>query len=108
MFYLKNFLLFSLTALFEIIGCYCLWVIVKENKSNWLIVPSVISLLLFSYLLTFHPTASGRTYAAYGGVYIFIALLWLYFVDKVVLTRYDIIGALLAISGMCVIMFQPK
>lgn len=108
MFYLKTFLLFCLTALCEIVGCYLPWLIVKQNKSYWLILPSILSLLLFAYLLTFHPTASGRTYAAYGGVYIFIALLWLYFVDKVILTRYDIIGAVLAISGMCIIMFQPK
>lgn len=104
----KTFLLFTLTAFFEILGCYLPWLILKENKSYWLLLPAMISLLAFAYLLTLHPTAAGRVYAAYGGVYIFVALMWLYFVDKVALTKYDLMGAAIAIVGMSVIMLQPK
>ena len=63
---------------------------------------------MIAWLLTLHPTASGRIYAAYGGVYIFVALLWLFFVDKVSLTKYDVLGASIALLGMFVIMLQPK
>lgn len=108
MIFVKTFLLFAVTAFFEILGCYLPWLILKENKSYWLLIPAMISLLVFAYLLTLHPTAAGRVYAAYGGVYIFVALMWLYFVDKVALTKYDIIGATIAIIGMSVIMLQPK
>ncbi len=108
MFLLKTFFLFGITAFFEILGCYLPWLIIKENKSYWLLVPAMVSLFIFAYLLTLHPTAAGRVYAAYGGVYIFVALMWLYFVDKVALTKYDLIGATIAIVGMSVIMLQPK
>lgn len=105
---LKTFLLFSLTAFFEIVGCYFPWLVLKSNKPYWLLIPGLISLSIFSFLLTLHPTASGRTYAAYGGVYIFVALIWLFLVDKASITKYDIIGACISITGMFVIMLQPK
>lgn len=104
----KTFLLFFITAFFEILGCYLPYLVLKSQKSAWLLLPSLISLSVFAWLLTLHPAASGRIYAAYGGVYIFVALLWLFFIDKVSLTKYDIIGAAIALSGMFVIMFQPK
>lgn len=105
---LKTFLLFLVTAFFEILGCYLPYLIVKEQKSYWLLAPAAVSLAIFAWLLTLHPTASGRIYAAYGGVYIFVALLWLFFVDKVSLTKYDVLGASIALIGMFVIMLQPK
>lgn len=104
----KTFLLFFITAFFEMLGCYLPYLILKSQKSAWLLLPSLISLSIFAWLLTFHPTASGRIYAAYGGVYVFVAILWLFFVDKVSLTKYDFIGASIALIGMFVIMLQPK
>ena len=62
---------------------------------------------LFAWLLTLHPTAAGRTYAAYGGMYITVALAWLYWVDGVTLTRWDVTGAAIALTGMAVIALQP-
>src|SRR3546814_6756842 len=59
-----------------------------------------IALALFAWLLTLHPTAAGRTYAAYGGMYIAVALLWLRFVDGVSLTRWDVAGAAIALVGI--------
>ena len=108
MFLFKTFLLFFVTAFFELVGCYLPWLILKQNKSFFLIIPSIISLSIFAYLLTLHPTASGKTYAAYGGVYIFMALLWLLFVDKIPLSKYDIAGIILSLLGMFFIMFQPN
>lgn len=99
--------LFALTALAEIIGCYLPWLILKQDRSAWLFLPAALSLAVFAWLLTLHPTAAGRTYAAYGGVYIVVALMWLAWVDGIALTRWDIAGAVLALSGMAVIAMQP-
>jgi small multidrug resistance family-3 protein len=66
------------------------------------------ALALFVWLLSLHPTASGRVYAAYGGVYVTVALLWLQVVNGVRLTLWDGIGSLLAQSGMTIIMAAPR
>ena len=66
------------------------------------------SLALFVWLLTLHPTAAGRVYAAYGGVYIATAIAWLWVVDGLRPTAWDVIGALVAIIGMGIIMFAPR
>jgi small multidrug resistance family-3 protein len=100
--------LFALTALAEITGCYLPWLVLRQGKSAWLLLPSAASLALFAWLLTLHPTAAGRTYAAYGGMYIGVALLWLWLVDGVPLTRWDLAGAGIALLGMAVIAMQPS
>ncbi|HZX30620.1 MAG TPA: YnfA family protein [Rhodocyclaceae bacterium] len=99
--------LFALTALAEIVGCYLPWLVLRQDKPLYLLIPSAISLALFAWLLTLHPSAAGRTYAAYGGMYIAVALLWLRVVDGVPLTRWDISGAAIALAGMAIIALQP-
>ena len=99
--------LFALTAVAEIVGCYLPWLVLRQGRSAWWLVPAAASLAAFAWLLTLHPTAAGRTYAAYGGMYIAVALLWLRFVDGVVLTRWDVAGATIALVGMAVIAMQP-
>jgi small multidrug resistance family-3 protein len=106
--FFKQASLFVLTALAEIVGCYLPWLVLKQGRSAWLLVPAAVSLALFSWLLTLHPAAAGRTYAAYGGIYIAVALLWLRFVDGAVLTRWDITGACVALLGMAIIVVQPQ
>jgi small multidrug resistance family-3 protein len=69
--------------------------------------PAALSLALFVWLLSLHPTAAGRTYAAYGGMYVVVALVWLRVVDGALLTRWDIGGAIIALTGMAVIALQP-
>ena len=100
--------MFAITALAEIIGCYLPWLVLKQGKSLWLLLPAAISLGLFAWLLTLHPSAAGRTYAAYGGMYIAVALVWLRFVDGVPLTRWDMSGAAIALVGMAIIAMQPS
>lgn len=100
--------LFALTALSEILGCYLPWLVLKQDRSPWLWLPAIGFLVLFAWLLTLHPSAAGRTYAAYGGMYITVALLWLYWIEGISLTRWDIVGAGLALAGMAVIMLQPS
>ena len=105
---MKTLLLFVLTALAEIVGCYLPWLWLRQGASAWLLLPAAASLALFVWLLSLHPTASGRVYAAYGGVYVAVALLWLWQVDAVRPTRWDLLGAALCLSGMAVIMFAPR
>ena len=104
---LKVALLFAVTAVAEIVGCYLPWLVVRQDKSAWLLLPAAFSLALFAWLLALHPTAAGRTYAAYGGVYIAVALVWLHVVDGIALTRWDFVGAAIALVGMAVIALQP-
>jgi small multidrug resistance family-3 protein len=101
----KTFALFVVTALAEIVGCYLPYLWLRKNGSPWLLLPALASLALFAWLLTLHPTASGRVYAAYGGVYVAVALLWLWKVDRVPLTHWDLIGAAVALTGMAIIVW---
>lgn len=108
MFELKTIILFLVTAVAEIVGCYLPYLWLREGKSAWLLVPATLSLALFAWLLTLHPTAAGRVYAAYGGVYVLVAILWLWAVDGIKPTTWDVAGALVALAGMAIIMFAPK
>jgi small multidrug resistance family-3 protein len=100
--------LFAVTALAEILGCYLPYLWLRQGKSAWLLFPAAGNLALFAWLLTLHPTAAGRVYAAYGGMYVTIALAWLWLVDGVLPARWDYLGVALCLAGMAVIMFAPK
>lgn len=100
---LKTTLLFFATALAEIVGCFLPYLWLKKGASAWLLLPAALSLMAFVWLLTLHPAASGRVYAAYGGVYVATALLWLRMVDGVRLTVFDWLGAGVALAGMLII-----
>lgn len=99
--------LFAATALAEIVGCYLPWLVLRQGRTALLLLPAAASLALFAWLLTLHPSAAGRTYAAYGGMYIAVALGWLRLVEGVALTRWDVGGAAIALVGMAVIALQP-
>jgi small multidrug resistance family-3 protein len=104
----KTFALFVLTALAEIVGCYLPYLWLKQGRTAWLLVPAAASLFLFAWLLTLHPQAAGRVYAAYGGVYIAVALLWLWQVDGIRPTTWDLIGVGVTLVGMCIIVMGPR
>jgi small multidrug resistance family-3 protein len=105
---MKALMLYTATALAEIVGCYLPYLWLKQDRSIWLLLPGAISLALFAWLLTLHDTAAGRVYAAYGGVYIGVALLWLWAVDQVRPTLWDLAGAGVALLGMAIIVLQPQ
>jgi small multidrug resistance family-3 protein len=105
---LKTLGLFVVTALAEIVGCYLPYLWLKQGKPVWLLLPAAASLALFAWLLTLHPTAAGRVYAAYGGVYIGVAVVWLWAVDKVRPTTTDWLGVAVCLLGMAIIMFGPR
>jgi small multidrug resistance family-3 protein len=100
---LTTLVLFVVTAIAEIIGCYLPYLWLKKSAPVWVLLPAAISLALFAWLLSLHPSAAGRIYAAYGGVYVATALVWLKVVDGVDLTRTDWLGASVALLGMAII-----
>jgi small multidrug resistance family-3 protein len=99
----KTGLLFIATAIAEIVGCFLPYLWLRKGGSAWLVVPAAASLAIFVWLLTLHPVASGRVYAAYGGVYVATALVWLRLVDGVELSTLDWAGAAIALCGMAII-----
>ena len=106
---LKTAFLFVLTACAEIVGCYLPYLWLKHGKPAWLLLPAALSLGLFAWLLTLHPTgAAGRIYAAYGGVYVATALLWLWLVERQIPDRWDLIGVGVTLVGMSLIAFAPR
>ena len=105
---MKTLLLYVATALAEIVGCYLPWLWLRQGGPVWLLLPAAASLALFAWLLTLHASASGRVYAAYGGVYIGVAIGWLWAVDKVRPTAWDAAGVAVALAGMALIAFQPR
>lgn len=108
MFELKTLGLFVVTAVAEIVGCYLPYLWLRRDAPVWVLAPAAGSLALFVWLLTLHPTAAGRVYAAYGGVYVATAVLWLWGVDGSRPTVWDVVGAAVAILGMGIIMFAPR
>ena len=96
-------------ALAEILGCFAVWAWMRQGASPLWLLPGLVSLAVFAWLLTFAPADfAGRAYAAYGGVYITMAIFWLWAVDAVKPTRWDLLGAGLCLAGMAVIMFSPR
>jgi len=108
MFEIKTVALFVATALAEILGCYLPYLWLKQDGSAWLLVPAAVSLALFAWLLTLHPDAAGRVYAAYGGVYVAVALGWLWVIDGVRPSVWDVVGVGVTLAGMAIIMFSPR
>ena len=100
--------LFVATALAEIIGCYLPYLWLKQGRSAWLLMPAAVSLGVFVWLLTVHPQPAGRVYAAYGGIYIGVALVWLWRIDGIRPTSTDWLGVGLCFLGMLVIMFGAR
>jgi small multidrug resistance family-3 protein len=103
-----TFLLFVATAVAEIIGCYLPYLWLKDRAPLWVLLPAAACLAAFVWLLSLHPIAAGRTYAAYGGVYVATALIWLWLVDGVRPDVWDLAGSAVAISGMFLILFGPR
>lgn len=104
----STFALYVLTALAEIVGCYLWWLWLRQDKSAWFAVAGIAVLAIFAWLLTLHEAASGRVYAAYGGVYIGLAIAWLWVVDGIRPSLWDFAGVVLTLVGMSIIVLQPR
>jgi len=106
---MKSVVVYALAAVAEIAGCFAFWAWLKLGKSPWYLVPGVLSLMAFAYLLTqVESAAAGRAYAAYGGIYIAASLAWLHVVEGVRPDRWDVIGVCVCLLGAAIILFGPR
>lgn len=108
MYFAKTFGLFFATAIAEIVGCYLPYLWLKKQGSPLLLIPAAVSLAVFVWLLTLHPQAAGRVYAAYGGVYVGVAILWLWAVESTRPTGWDAVGVATTLLGMGIIVLAPQ
>lgn len=101
--------IYVMAALAEIAGCFAFWAWLRLGKSAGWLLPGVVSLILFAWLLTRVDSASaGRAYATYGGVYIAASLVWLWLAEGVRPDRWDLLGASICLLGASVILFGPR
>lgn len=101
--------IFVLAAVCEIAGCFAVWQVVRSGRSLLWLLPGAISLGLFAWLLTFSPSDfAGRSYAAYGGVYVAASLLWLFVIEGQRPDRFDLLGGVIVLVGAGVILFAPR
>jgi small multidrug resistance family-3 protein len=99
---------FLAAGLCEIGGGYLVWLWLREGKSPWLAVLGAVVFVLYGILPTLQPANFGRVYAAYGGVFIVLSLLWGWKIDGVSPDTPDVIGGLIALVGVFVIMYWPR
>lgn len=101
--------LYILAALAEIAGCFAFWACLRLGRTPLWLVPGTVSLALFAWLLAHSPAdQAGRAYAAYGGVYIAASLMWLWFAEKQQPDQWDVIGAVLCLTGAAIILWGPR
>jgi len=105
---IKSICYFLLAGLFEIGGGYLVWLWLREGKPLWYAAAGGMILVLYGVVPTLQPSHFGRVYAAYGGVFIVLSILWGWKIDKIAPDRFDIIGGLVALVGVCIIMYWPR
>jgi small multidrug resistance family-3 protein len=106
--YIKSILFFVLAGLFEIGGGYLIWLSLREGRGWEFAVIGAVVLVLYGIIPTFQPANFGRVYAAYGGIFILMALLWGWQIDKIIPDRFEIIGASVVLIGVFIIMYWPR
>jgi len=105
---IKSLGIFFLAGLCEIGGGYLVWLWLKTDKPIWYGLAGAIILALYGIVATWQVANFGRVYATYGGIFIVMALLWAWKVDGFKPDKYDITGALIALLGVCIIMYMPR
>jgi len=106
---MSGYLIYPLAALCEIAGCYAFWAWWRHDRTMLWLLPGILSLTLFAWLLTLVPTGTaGRAYAAYGGVYVAASLVWLWIVEDAVPDRWDFLGGAVVLAGAAIVLFGPR
>jgi len=104
----KSLLFFVAAGLCEIGGGYLVWLWLREGKSLWYALVGSAVLILYGVIPTFQPANFGRVYAAYGGVFVALSILWGWCIDKIVPDKFDVLGGLIALIGVSIIMYAPR
>ncbi|MDF2191313.1 YnfA family protein [Paraflavitalea sp. CAU 1676] len=105
---IKSLFIFVLAGLCEIGGGYLVWLWLRESKPLWMGILGFIILVLYGVVATWQPASFGRVYAAYGGVFIIMAVIWGWKIDKIKPDSYDIIGTIICLIGAYIIFFAPR
>lgn len=105
---LKSIAFFLIAGLFEIGGGYLIWIWLREGKSIWYAAIGAVVLVLYGIIPTLQPGNFERIYAAYGGVFVVMSILWGWKIDNVVPDRFDLIGSFIVLLGVAVIMYWPR
>jgi small multidrug resistance family-3 protein len=106
--HLLSIIYFILAGVCEIGGGYLVWLWLREGRSLWYGVLGAVILVLYGVIPTLQPAHFGRVYAAYGGVFIVLSLLWGWQVDRVAPDKLDLVGACIALVGVALIMYWPR
>jgi small multidrug resistance family-3 protein len=104
----RSLFYFVLAGLCEIGGGYLIWLWLRESKGLGFGILGAILLALYGIIPTLQPSSFLRVYAAYGGIFICLSLLWGWQIDKTVPDKFDLIGTAIAIFGVFVIMYAPR
>lgn len=105
---LKSLTYFFAAGLCEIGGGYLVWLWLRESKPVWYGLIGAAILVLYGVIPTLQPAHFGRVYAAYGGVFVVLSILWGWRIDKIMPDRFDLIGGAVALSGVVIIMYWPR
>lgn len=107
---IKSLFYFILAGLFEIGGGYLVWLWIRDGKSFWYGLAGAVNLIIYGVIPTLQPPNSnfGRVYAAYGGIFIVLSILWGWKVDNIIPDRFDLIGGFIALIGVLIIMYSPR
>jgi small multidrug resistance family-3 protein len=105
---LKSLTYFVAAGLCEIGGGYLVWLWLRENRSLWYAIAGAGALVLYGIIPTLQPANFGRVYAAYGGIFVVLSILWGWRIDKITPDRFDVIGGAVALAGVLIIMYWPR
>lgn len=104
----QSIIYFLLAGICEIGGGYLVWLWLREGKPVWYAVAGSVVLIIYGVIPTFQPAHFGRVYAAYGGIFIVLSILWGWTVDRIVPDRFDVLGGLVSLLGVFIIMYWPR
>ena len=104
----KSLFFFILAGLCEIGGGYLVWLWLREQRPVWYGVAGGLILCIYGVIPTLQPAGFGRVYAAYGGIFIVLSILWGWKIDQVKPDGFDIIGGIVALIGVLIIMYWPR
>ena len=107
---LKSIFYFVLAGIFEIGGGYLVWLWLRDGKSIWYGLAGAIGLIIYGIVPTLQPPSAsfGRVYAAYGGIFIVLSILWWWKIDNIIPDKFDLIGGIVALIGVLIIMYYPR
>lgn len=104
----RSLFFFILAGLCEIGGGYLMWLWLRDGRAAWFALLGALVLAIYGIIPTFQPASFGRVYAAYGGIFIVLSILWGWQIDKVMPDKFDLLGGLVALFGVAIIMYWPR